>query len=101
MSVMNPLLTFILRENADKQRKDLYYVYFMLRFCPDKMRLVNEVKGLIKNRKEGKKLLSNIKAFFSHKDDKGPVAIDREIGRDYFISGIRTDAFEKITQLLE
>jgi hypothetical protein len=99
--VFHKLLTFILRENENKQWKDLYYAYFMLRFCPDKTRLVNEVKGSIKNRKEGKKVLSNIKAFFSHKDDKGPVAIDREIGRDYFISGIRTDAFEKITQLLE
>ncbi|GEM_PF-705382 len=97
--VFHKLLTFVLRENEDKKRKDLYYAYFMLRFCPDKTRLVNEVKDLIKKRKEGKKVLGNIQSFFAHKDDKGPVAIERENGTDYFISNVRTDAYQRITQL--
>ncbi|MCK5216076.1 MAG: hypothetical protein KAR05_12080 [Candidatus Omnitrophica bacterium] len=98
--VFHKLLTFVLRENEDKKRKDLYYVYFMLRFCPDKIKLVNSVRDLIQSRKEGKKVLHNIKTFFAHKDDKGPVAIERENGTDYFISNIRQDAFERITQLI-
>jgi hypothetical protein len=98
--VFHKLLTFILRENEDKKRKDLYYAYFMLRFCPDKTKLVNGVKDLIKNRKEGKKVLSNIKAFFTHKDDKGPVAIEKENGTDYFINNVRQDAFERFSDLV-
>lgn len=98
--VFHKLLTFVLRKNEDKERKDLYYAYFMLRFCPDKTRLVNEVRDLIKKRKEGKKALGNIKAFFTHKDSKGPVAIERENGTDYFISNVRQDAYERIVQLL-
>jgi hypothetical protein len=97
--VFHKLLTFVLRENEDKKRKDLYYAYFMLRFCPDKARLVGEVKNLIEKRKEGKKVLGNIKSFFAHKDDKGPVAIERENGTDYFISNVRADAYQRITQL--
>lgn len=97
--VFHKLLTFILRENEDKKKKDLYYAYFMLRFCPNKEKLVHEVKGLINDRKEGKKVLSNIKAFFAHKDDKGPVAIERENGTDYFISNVRQDAFDRVMQL--
>jgi len=98
--VFHKLLTFIFRENEDKKRKDLYYVYFMLRFCPDKTKLVNEVKELIEKRKEGKKILSNIEDCFAHKDDKGPVAIERENGTDYFISNVRQDAYERVTQIL-
>lgn len=97
--VFHKLLTFVLRDNEDKKRKDLYYVYYMLRFCPDKVALVNDVKNLIKGRKEGKKVLKNIKSFFAHKDDKGPVAIERENGTDYFISNVREDAYERIKQL--
>ncbi len=97
--IFHKLLTFVLRENEDKKRKDLYYAYFMLRFCPDKARLVNEVKNLIKKREEGKKVLNNIKTFFAHRDDKGPVAIERENGTDYFISNVRADVYERITQL--
>jgi hypothetical protein len=99
--VFHKLLTFALRKNEDKKRKDLYYAYFMLRFCPDKTRLVSEVKDLIRNRKEGKKVLRNIKAFFAHKDDKGSVAIERENGTEYFISNVRVDAHERIMQLLK
>lgn len=98
--VFHKLLTFTLRESEDKKRKDLYYVYFMLRFCPDKIKLVNAVKGLIKSRKEGNNVMNNIKASFANKDDKGPVAIDSENGADYFISNVRQDAYDRLMQLL-
>ena len=98
--VFHKLLTFALRENEDKKRKDLYYVYFMLRFCPDKAKLVHAVRNLIKNRKEGKPVLNNMKTCFAHKDDRGPVAIERENGNDYFINDVRQDAYDRIAQLL-
>ena len=53
-----------------------------------------------KERKEGEKVLSNIKTFFAHKDDKGPVGIEKEYGTDYFISNVRLDAYERIRQVV-
>jgi hypothetical protein len=97
--VFHKLLTFIQRENEDNKRKDLYYAYFILRFCPNKARLVDEVKYLIKKREEGKKVVNNIQTVFAHKDDKGPVAIEREYGMDYYISSVRNDAYDRIIQL--
>ena len=72
----------------------------MLRFCPDKEKLVSEIKDLMKQRKEGKKVQGNIKTFFAHQDAKGPVSIEKEVRMDYFIRNIRQDTFERITQLI-
>ena len=99
--VFHKLLTFVLRENEDKKRKDLYYAYFMLRFSPDKARLAGEVKNLIHKRTEGREVMNNIKTFFAHKDAKGPVFIEKEIGPDDFIRNVRSDAYERIKQLSE
>ena len=97
---LHKLLTFVERDRVEKRLKDLYYAYFMLRFCPDKTKIINEIKNLIKERKEGKKTFNNIKAFFGHKDDKGPVFIEKENGMDYFVRNVRMDAYDRITQLL-
>lgn len=98
--VFHKLITFVLRENENKRRKDLYYAYYMLRFCPNKGKLVTEIKALIDKLNEGESVRQNIEFFFKSKDDKGPVAIEHEAGTDQFIRNIRTDAFERITQLV-
>ena len=69
--VFHKLLTFVLRKNEDKKRE------------------------------EGKKVINNIKTFFAHKDAKGPVFIEMEIGTDYFIRNVRSDAYERIKPLIE
>jgi len=98
--VFHKLLTFIQRENKEKLRKDLYYVYYMLRFCPRKDRLIENVKSLIKDKGEGESVVVNIQKYFSNHDSEGPIFIEQENGSDYFIDNIREDAYKKITQLL-
>lgn len=95
MFVFHKLLTFIDRENKAKLRKDLYYVYYMLRFSPTKAQLFDDVVGIIKKRKEGKQVKENLKEYFGSVDSKGPLFVEQENGPDAYVANVREDAFEK------
>lgn len=95
MFVFHKLLTFVDRENKEKLRKDLYYVYYMLRFSPKKEQLNDDVVGLIKKQKEGKQVKANLKEYFSSVDLKGPLFVEQENGPDPYINNVRQDAFDK------
>lgn len=95
MFAFHKLLTFVDRENKEKLRKDLYYVYYMLRFSPEKEQLNDDVVGLIKKQKEGKQVKANLKEYFSSVDSKGPLFVEQENGPDPYINNVRQDAFDK------
>lgn len=95
MFAFHKLLTFVDRENKEKLRKDLYYVYYMLRFSPKKEQLSDDVVGLIKKQKEGKQVKANLKEYFSSVDSKGPLFVEQENGPDAYINNVRQDAFDK------
>lgn len=97
MFTFHKLLTFVDRQNKEKLRKDLYYVYYMLRFCPKKEQLADDVVALIKKRKEGKKVKKNLKEYFSSVDSKGPLFVEQENGPDAYIDNVRQDAFDKFS----
>jgi len=97
MFTFHKLLTFIDRENKEKLRKDLYYVYYMLRFCPKREQLADDVVALIKKRKEGKQVKENLKEYFSSVDSKGPLFVEQENGPDAYIDNVRQDAFDKFS----
>lgn len=97
MFVFHKLLTFVDRENKAKLRKDLYYVYYMLRFSPTKAQLCDDVVGLIQKRKEGKQVKENLKEYFGSVDSKGPLFVEQENGPDAYVSNVREDAFEKFS----
>lgn len=99
MFVFHKLLTFIDRENKAKLRKDLYYVYYMLRFSPTKAQLFDDVVGLIKKRKEGKQVKENLQEYFSSVDSKGPLFVEQENGPDAYIANVREDAFDKFSDI--
>ena len=81
-------------------RKDLYYVYYMFRFCPQKGMLLQDIKSLIKDKKVGINVARNINKYFKNVDSKGPILIERENGPDNFISNVRADAYKRISQVL-
>lgn len=97
MFTFHKLLTFIDRENKEKLRKDLYYVYYMLRFCPKREQLADDVVAFIKKRKEGKQVKENLKEYFGSVDSKGPLFIEQENGPDTYIDNVRQDAFDKLS----
>ena len=96
--VFHKLLTFIQRENKEKLRKDLYYAYYMLRFCPEE-ELINKIKSLINEKREGKSVNHNIRQYFNNADSQGPVLIEQENGPDPYIDDLRQDIFERFKKL--
>jgi hypothetical protein len=101
MFTFHKLLTFVDRENREKLRKDLYYVYYMLRFCPKKEQLIDDVAALIKKRKEGKQVKDNLKEYFNSVDSRGPLFVEQENGPDPYIGDPRKDIFERFEKLRE
>lgn len=101
MFVFHKLLTFVQRENKEKLKKDLYYAYYMLRFCPEKENLVNSVGLLIKDKKEGKSAKQNIRKYFRSADSQGPILIEQENGPDEYIDDLRQDIFKRFNKLRE
>ncbi len=99
MFVFHKLLTFVDRENKAKLRKDLYYIYYMLRFSPAKARLYDDVIALINKRKEGKRVKENLKEYFDSVDSNGPLFIEQENGPDVYIANVREDAFERFSDI--
>lgn len=95
------LLTFVERQNKEKLRKDIYYVYYMLRFCPQKEQLADDVVNIIKTRKEGKKVKRNLKEYFTSVDSRGPLFVEQENGPDEYISNVRQDVFDRFKKLRE
>ena len=99
MFTFHKLLTFVQRQNKEKFKKDLYYVYYMLRFCPKKEQLVDDVLSLIKGRKEGKQAKVNLNEYFSSVDSKGPLFVEEENGPDAYIDDLKQDIFDRFNKL--
>lgn len=95
------LLSFVQRQNREKLKKDLYYVYYMLRFCPKRQQLVDDVLSFIKSRKEGNQVKKNLNEYFSSVDSKGPLFVEEENGPDAYIDNLRQDIFERFNEILK
>ena len=86
--------TFIDRMNKEKQAKDLYYMYFILRYAPDTEVILKEVseykaKGYLPG------VSDNIKKFFERVSSQGCLMIEEENGDDEYIHDVRQDIFER------
>ena len=92
--------TFIDREDRLKQAKDLYYIYFILRYAPDLDIILKEVSQY---KKQGYfiNISKNIKKYFERKTSQGCLMIEKENGPDEYIDDLRQDIFERFNKLLE
>jgi hypothetical protein len=92
--------TFIDRENKQKQAKDLYYIYFILRYAPDIDLILQEISNY-----RGKGYLTsmpyNIKKFFERISSQGCLLVEKENGPDEYIYDVRQDIFERFKGLRE
>jgi len=100
MFVFHKLLTFVQRQNSEKFKKDLYYAYYMLRFCPAKEELIDKVNLLIKENEHGKSVKKNIRKYFGKANAQGPMLVEQENGPDEYIGDLRQDIFERFKKLL-
>ena len=92
--------TFIERMNKEKQAKDLYYMYFILRYAPDADVILKEMseykaKGYLPG------VSDNINKFFERVSSRGCLMIEEENGDDEYIHDVRQDVFERFNSLKE
>ena len=92
--------TFVDRENKEKQAKDLYYMYFILRFSPDIDLILREISLY---REEGflMSVPDNINKFFERISSQGCLLVEQENGPDEYIHGVRQDIFDRFKRLRE
>ena len=98
MFVFHKLFTFVQRKNSEKFKKDLYYIYYMLRFSPEKEELIDKVSLLIKDKEQGKSVKQNIRKYFSSADSEGPFLVEQENGLDAYIDDLKKDIFERFNR---
>jgi hypothetical protein len=93
-------ITFIDREGGLTQAKDLYYMYFILRYTPNLDIILAEV---IEYKKKGYfiGISKNIKKYFERKTSQGCLMIEKENGPDEYIDDLKQDIFERFNKLLE
>lgn len=92
--------TFIDRENIEKRAKDLYYMYFILRYGPDVAVVLQEAAQY---RKHGylPSVLGNVSKFFERVSSQGCLLVEQENGTDEFIQDLRQDIFDRFKRLRE
>jgi hypothetical protein len=92
--------TFIDREGELTQAKDLYYMYFILRYTLNLDIILAEVA---KYKKKGYfiGISKNIKKYFEKKTSQGCLMIEKENGPDEYIDDLKQDIFERFNKLLE
>lgn len=83
-------LTFPTRDDETKQAKDLYYLYYTLRFHPKYNALITELKSLKRN-EYFDAFIQNLKDFFNSEGSEGPLKIESISGPDPFVPSIRRD----------
>lgn len=90
--------TFMDRENKEKQAKDLYYMYFILRYAPDIDLILSEISHY---RKEGHfmNVQNDIHTFFERVSSQGCVLVEQENGPDEYIDDVRQDIFDRFKML--
>lgn len=86
--VFHKLLTFPLRGDQTKMRKDLYYVYYILRFVPNSTYMLRDI-AKFKYRPECKIARENVDRFFSNKLSEGILMVAEEFGPDDRVKNIR------------
>lgn len=90
--------TFIERENKEKQAKDLYYMYFILRYAPDIDAILKEV-SLYRQKGYLTDTLDNINKFFARVSSQGCLIVEQENGADEYVHGVRQDIFDRFKGL--
>ncbi len=86
--IFHKLLTFPLRPDQIKMRKDLYYVYYILRFIPNSVSLLRNISKF-KHGRECRTARENVDRFFSNRLSEGVLLVADEFGPDARVKDIR------------
>lgn len=92
--------TFIERENNEKKAKDLYYMYFIMRYAPDIESILKEISQYAETRKLPT-VPDNMNKYFERISSQGCLLVELENSTDEFIQEIRQDIFDRFKRLRE
>lgn len=92
-------LTFTMREDDVKKAKDLYYLYYILRFHPKYEELVSNIRSL-EDKEAFKIFIQNLKEGFDSKIAEGPLRIESVSGFDPYMPSIRNDAYTRVQKFI-
>jgi hypothetical protein len=93
-------LTFVNRDYNDAKAKDLHYIYYILRFCPNSDEILSELKKF-KRDKDFAKFMININRYFERISSQGCLMVEKENGPDEYIDDLRQDIFDRFKRLQE
>lgn len=93
-------LTFVDREYEEKKAKDLYYMYYVLRFCPEIDRVLSELNKFRED-KNFTEFQNNIKTHFERISSIGCLMVEKENGPDEYIDNLREDIFNRFKLLYQ
>ena len=91
--------TFIFREDQFKIAKDLFYIYFILRYAPDIEHIVNEITHY-ECISQDDSIQTNLRKYFERKSSQGCLLVEKENGPDEYIRDVRQDIYERFSRLL-
>lgn len=90
---------FVDREDELKQSKDLFYIYFILRYAPDLDAILKEFHEYYESG-ELSQVADNLKKYFERNSSSGCLMVEKENGPDAFIEDLRVDIFERFQELI-
>lgn len=92
--------TFLEREDDIKRAKDLFYMYFILRYAPDEAGIFKMVRQY---KEEGyfSNASADIGKYFKQKSSTGCLMVEKENGPDDYIEDVREDILERFNRLRE
>jgi len=92
--------TFVDRENKEKQAKDLYYMYFVLRYASDIEVILEEISQY-REKRYLTGVSDNINKFFERISSQGCLLVEQENGIDEYVRDLRQDIFDRFKRLRE
>ena len=92
--------SFIDRETDQEKAKDLYYMYFILRYAPNIDSILEDVIRFKKNN-DFENVPENLNRYFERKSSLGCLMVEKENGPDDYIDNLRKDIFERFDTLRE
>jgi len=90
---------FVDREDELKQAKDLFYIYFILRYAPDLDVILKEFCQYYESG-ELLQVADNLRNYFERNSSTGCLMVEKENGTDVFIDDLRADIFERFQELI-
>lgn len=90
-----------MREEIGGKGKDLYYLYYVLRFTPNIEQINQDLVKLRMRKKEAEAIKRNINDYFADFISEGVLLIEKEFGPDYLVDDLRKDIYERICRISE